>query len=53
MIGEGPQLLGDPAAAMAVLIAGLVYRKAEAIGRRTLVAALLVVAGGALVTAFR
>lgn len=37
----------------AVLIAGLVYRRAEAIGRRTLVAALLVVAGGALVTAFR
>lgn len=37
----------------AVLIAGLVYRQAEAIGRRTLVAALLVVAGGALVTAFR
>ncbi len=37
----------------AVLIAALVYRQAEAIGRRTLVAALLVVAGGALVTAFR
>ena len=37
----------------AVLIAGLVYRRAEAIGWRTLVAALLVVAGGALVTAFR
>lgn len=37
----------------AVLIAALVYRQAEAIGRRTVVAALLVVAGGALVTAFR
>ncbi len=37
----------------AVLIAALVYRQAEAIGRRTLLAALLVVAGGALVTAFR
>lgn len=37
----------------AVVIAALVYRQAEAIGRRTLLAALLVVAGGALVTAFR
>ena len=35
----------------AVLIAALVYRQAEAIGRRTLLAALLVVAGGALITA--
>ena len=37
----------------AVLIAALVYRQSEAIGRRTLVAALLVVVGGALVAAFR
>lgn len=37
----------------AILIAALVYRQSEAIGRRTLVAALLVVFGGALVTAFR
>lgn len=37
----------------AVVIAALLYRQAEAIGRRTLVSALLVVAGGALVTAFR
>ncbi len=37
----------------AVLIAALVYRRAEAIGRRTVIASLLVVCGGALVAAFR
>jgi drug/metabolite transporter (DMT)-like permease len=37
----------------AVLLAALVYRRAEAIGRRTVLAAALVVCGGALVAAFR
>jgi drug/metabolite transporter (DMT)-like permease len=37
----------------AVLIAALVYRRAEAIGRRTVLASVLVVCGGALIAAFR
>lgn len=37
----------------AVLIAALAYRRAEAIGRRTVIASVLVVCGGALVAAFR
>jgi drug/metabolite transporter (DMT)-like permease len=37
----------------AVVLAALVYRRAEAIGRRTVLAAALVVCGGALVAAFR
>jgi drug/metabolite transporter (DMT)-like permease len=36
-----------------VLIAAVVYRRAEAIGRRTVLASVLVVCGGALVAAFR
>lgn len=36
-----------------VLIASVVYRRAEVIGRRTVLAALLVVCGGALIAAFR
>jgi len=37
----------------AVLFAAVAYRRAEAIGRRTVLAAALVVCGGALVAAFR
>jgi drug/metabolite transporter (DMT)-like permease len=37
----------------AVLIAALAYRRAEAIGRRTVIASVLVVCGGALIAAFR
>jgi drug/metabolite transporter (DMT)-like permease len=37
----------------AVLFAALAYRRAEAIGRRTVLAAALVVCGGALIAAFR
>lgn len=37
----------------AVLIAAIAYRRAEAIGRRTVLAAVLVVVGGALIAAFR
>lgn len=37
----------------AVLISAIVYRQAEAIGRRTVIAAVLVVAGGSLVAVFR
>lgn len=37
----------------AVLIAAFAYRRAEAIGRRTVIASVLVVCGGALVAAFR
>ncbi|MGL6280095.1 MAG: DMT family transporter [Gaiella sp.] len=37
----------------AVLFAALVYRRAEMIGRRTVLAAVLVVCGGALIAAFR
>jgi drug/metabolite transporter (DMT)-like permease len=36
-----------------VLIASVVYRRAEAIGRRTVLASVLVVCGGALIAAFR
>jgi len=36
-----------------VALAALLYRRSEAIGRRTLLAGLLVVAGGALIGAFR
>jgi drug/metabolite transporter (DMT)-like permease len=36
-----------------VLIASLVYRRADAIGRRTVIASALVVCGGALVAAYR
>jgi drug/metabolite transporter (DMT)-like permease len=37
----------------AVLFAALAYRRAEAIGWRTVLAAALVVCGGALIAAFR
>jgi drug/metabolite transporter (DMT)-like permease len=37
----------------AVIFAALVYRRAEAIGRRTVLAAVLVVCGGALIAGFR
>ena len=37
----------------AVLFAAVAYRRAEAIGRRTVLAAALVVCGGALIAAFR
>ena len=37
----------------AVLFAALAYRRAEAIGRRTVLAAVLVVCGGALIAVFR
>jgi hypothetical protein len=36
-----------------VLIASVVYRRAEVIGRRTVLAAFLVVCAGALIAAFR